>query len=308
MFNLIFEFLFILTINFTIMDTNKDIISDLEKEIISNNSNISSKKQKIRKVIIFFLLFFSILNLINFIILIIVLGVKDVFAWLRLIVSILELSLVILINKIFKAPKISKKTKIFLIISGCLFAIFCIFFIIICIFIFTGYNLNIDNNIQIEYLLVLGTKIENNQPGIILEKRLEKTVEFYNSHQNITLILSGGKTSDSDLSEAQVMKNYLLNHSDISESQIITEDDSMNTVENLKNILKIIGNDKKVGLCTSNSHMYRAYGLAKKLNFIYLYPLSAKGYFWTFYGDIMREFYCVIFEYFSGNMNLFNIL
>lgn len=308
MFNLIFEFLFILTINFTIMDTNKDIISDLEKEIISNNSNISSKKQKIRKVIIFFLLFFSILNLINFIILIIVLGVKDVFAWLRLIVSILELSLVILINKIFKAPKISKKTKIFLIISGCLFAIFCIFFIIICIFIFTGYNLNIDNNIQIEYLLVLGTKIENNQPGIILEKRLEKTVEFYNSHQNITLILSGGKTSDSDLSEAQVMKNYLLNHSDISESQIITEDDSMNTVENLKNILKIIGNDKKVGLCTSNSHMYRAYGLAKKLNFIYLYPLSAKGYFWTFYGDIIREFYCVIFEYFSGNMNLFNIL
>ena len=230
------------------------------------------------------------------------------FNWLRLIISIIELSLFFLLNKIFNARKISKTVKYVLIICGCVFILFCTFFIIICIFIFTGYNLNIDDNIQIDYLLVLGTKIENNEPGMILEKRLQKTIEFYNSHKYITLILSGGKTSDCDLSEAEVMKNYLLKHCNINESQIIIEDYSMNTVQNLKNILKIIGNEKKVGLCTSNSHIYRAYGLAKKLNYINIYPLSAKGSFWTFYGDIIREFYCIIFEYFSGNMNLFNFL
>ena len=87
------------------------------------------------------------------------------------------------------------------------------YFIIICGFIFKGYNLYINNDIKIDYLIVLGTKINNDEPGIILKKRLEKTIEFYNEHKNITLILSGGKTSNSDISEAGVMKKYLLGNS-----------------------------------------------------------------------------------------------
>ena len=126
---------------------------------------------------------------------------------------------------------------------------------------------------------------------MILKKRLEKTIEYYNEHKNITLILSGGKTSNTDISEAGVMKKYLLENSKINESQIITEDYSENTVQNLINILEMIDNNKIFGICTSNSHIYRAYGLAKKLNYINLYPLSAKGSFWTFYEDILREFY-----------------
>ena len=184
--------------------------------------------------------------------------------------------------------------------------LFCIFFIIICIFIFSGYNLDINGNIQIDYLIVLGTKINNNEPGFILKKRLDKTIEFYNEHKkNITFILSGGKTSNNNISEASVMKKYLLENSEINESQILTEDYSKNTVQNLKNILEFIDNNKIFGICSSNSHIYRAYGLAKKLNYINLYPLSAKGSFWTFYEDVLREFYCIIVECLLGNMKLY---
>ena len=243
------------------------------------------------------------LNLINFIVLLIVTGFNEIFNWIRLIASCVELILVLINNKIFQINEKSNTLKTILIVCGCLFALFCLFFIIICTLIFTGYNLKIDKNNKIEYLLVLGTKIKNNEPGLLLKKRLEKVFEFYSSNKNISLILSGGKTSsDSDLSEAGVMKKYLIEKYNISEEQIKTEDYSKNTLENLENILKIVGNNKKFGLCTSNSHMYRAFGLAKKLNYVNLFSLSAKGSFWTFYRDVISEFYCIIFQCISGSM------
>ena len=279
-------------------------LNDLKKEFILNNKNIS-RKEKIRNLINYILIFFSVFNFINFIILLIILGIKDIFNWLRLIISIIELLLVYINNKLFNIQYISKKLKILLIICVCLFILYCLFFITICCFIFSGYNLTIDKNIHIDYLLVLGTKISNNEPCMILKRRLEKTIEFYNSNPNVILILSGGRTSDCNLSEAGVMKKYLLEENNIKEENIITEDYSMNTVENLINILNIIDKDKKIGLCTSNSHIYRAFGIAKNLGYQNLNLLSAKGSFWTFYGDIMREFYCIFFELINGNMKLY---
>ena len=275
---------------------------EIELESLPDKSNLS-RKNRMRNTINCMLIFFSVLNILNFIIPLIVTGFNEIINFSRLIASLLEIILVFINNKIFKINKVSKKLKIILIILIIIFTSFCICFIIISILIFTGYKLKIDDNVEIDYLIVLGTKIKNNEPGLLLKKRLQKTTEFYTSHKNITLILSGGKTSsNSDLSEAEVMKKYLMSKIDISEEQIIIEDSSKNTIENFKNILKIVGNDKNFGLCTSNSHMYRAFGLAKKLNYINLNPLSAKGSVWTFYRDVISEFYCIIIQYISGKM------
>jgi len=285
-------------------DENNIKFSDLEEEIKPKKTEKKSSKNKLKIIINIILFVFSIINFVTFIILLTAFEENSIFTYFRLIVSILELLLIFINIKIFNNKKKSKCLKIVLIICLILFIIFCIFFIIITSFIFSGYNLSINKNI--DYLLVLGTKISNDEPGIILKKRLEKTIEFYNTNKDITLILSGGKTSkNSDLSEAGVMKKYLLKNCDIKEENIITEDYSLNTVENLKNILEIIDKDKYIGLCTSNSHIYRAFGLAKKLGFKNIYPLSAKSSFWSFYGDIMREFYCIIFEWLNGDMNLY---
>ena len=284
---------------------NDSNLSDLENDLLLENNKTKSKKDKIRKAINYTLFFFSIFNLLNFIILLIVTGPTEVINWHRLIAAIFEILLIFINNRIFLKKKMSKTLKIILIICGIIFIIYCIFFIIISIFIFTGYNRKIGKNKEIDYLIVLGTKIKNNKPSLLLKKRLKKTIEFYKEHKNITLILSGGKTSNGNMSEAGVMKKYLLENSNINESQIITEDYSKDTIQNLKNIMKIIGNDKKAGLCTSNSHIYRACGLAKKLNYVNLYPLSAKGSFWTFYRDIINEFYCIVISCISGNMKLY---
>ena len=287
-------------------DENNIRFSNLEEEIKPKKTKNKSSKNniKIKITINIILLFFAILNFVTFIILLISFEENGIFTYFRLIASILEFLLIFINIKIFNIKKITKPLKIIIIICLNLFSLFCIFFIIISSLIFNGYNLSINGNI--DYLLVLGTKISNNEPGIILKKRLEKTIEYYNSNKNITLILSGGKTSkNSNLSEAGVMKKYLLANCVIKEENIITEDYSLNTVENLNNILKIIDKDKKVGLCTSNSHIYRALGLAKKIGYKKIYPLSAKSSFWSFYGDIMREFYCIIFEWLSGDMDLY---
>ena len=285
-------------------DENDIKFSDLEEEIKPKKTENKSSKNKAKIIINIILLFFSILNFLTFIILLSAFEEDGIFTYLRLIVSILELLITLINIKIDDIKDLSKPLKRILIICLFLFIIFCIFFLIIITFIFSGYNLSINENI--DYLLVLGTKISNNEPGIILKKRLEKAIEYYNSNKYIILILSGGKTSkNSDLSEAGVMKKYILEHCNIEEENIITEDYSLNTVENLNNILNLIDNDEHIGLCTSNSHIYRAVGLAKKIGYENIYPLSAKSSFWSFYGDIMREFYCIIFEWLSGNMNLY---
>lgn len=286
---------------------NEFNLSNLDIEMISKDDKNNKKGIILKKIINYFLLFFTLFNFLNFIIVLIVLGISDAFNWSRLFISILELFLIILNIKISNKNKISKISRVLLIICGILFFLFCIFFIIISILIFTGYNLEINKNNKIDYLIVLGTKINKDEPGLILKKRLQKTIEYYNGNKNITLILSGGKTSKANISEASVMKEYLLKNCEINEMQIITEDFSSNTVENFKNILKIIDKNNSFGLCTSNSHIYRAYGLAKKLDFKYLYPLSAKGSFWTFYEDILREFYCIIIECLKGNMKLYKL-
>jgi Uncharacterized conserved protein len=51
--------------------------------------------------------------------------------------------------------------------------------------------------------------------------------------------MSGGKGSDEKLSEAQAMKNYALEQG-IPEEDILLEDTSVNTMENLANSKKII--------------------------------------------------------------------
>ena len=268
-----------------------------EKSIFQND--------KSRKLINYTLFIFSVINIIIFILLIIVVGFKPLFNYSRIFVAILFILLIQLNNKFYKnKKKISTKLKIVLIIFIVIFILFLIVFIILSNLILTGYNLKISEKNDIDYLIILGNILENNKPGYLLRNRLDKSIEYYNRHKNIKIIVSGGKTSG-DISEAEAMKNYLVENCNITNDQIIIEDESQNTIQNLKNILKKINIDQIFGLCTSNSHIYRSYGLAKSLGYEKLYPLSAKGSILTFLGDIIREVYCIIFEVMIGNMKLY---
>lgn len=80
------------------------------------------------------------------------------------------------------------------------------------------------------------------------------------------MILSGGKGSDEKISEAEAMKRYCIDKG-IPSKDLIKEDKSKTTLENLKNSKAIINRrsgDKNAVLVTSNYHVYRSLRYCKK--------------------------------------------
>ncbi|HNX14054.1 MAG TPA: ElyC/SanA/YdcF family protein [Oscillospiraceae bacterium] len=114
-------------------------------------------------------------------------------------------------------------------------------------------------------VIVMGGGIEGDRPQLLLQYRLNAAVEFLNVHPGITCIVSGGEDSNSDRTEADVMKQYLVEKG-IAASRVLMEDKSTDSHENLNlsaEILKINGFGNKVVIITDRFHQYRSALYAK---------------------------------------------
>lgn len=109
---------------------------------------------------------------------------------------------------------------------------------------------------------VIGTTPQAARPSTVLKERLDAALPYIKRHKTIPVVVSGGQGSDEILSEAAVMKRYLLTHG-VPEKQIIVEDRSTRTQENIRNAQRITPL-KNVLIVTSDFHMYRAKLLAKR--------------------------------------------
>lgn len=138
--------------------------------------------------------------------------------------------------------------------------------------VFPKEKTNIDLNKQYDIGLVLGCKNYD-----IMFKRVEEVINLYNSKTIKKIFLSGGIglfSKNRKRSEASSMKEYLIERN-IPEEDIVLEDKSRTTVENMKNTVKNINNESIV-VITSLFHSKRSYSILKKLtnNQIYYYGVS----------------------------------
>ena len=79
-------------------------------------------------------------------------------------------------------------------------------------------------------------------------------------------VASGGKGEDESISEAEAMKKYLQDN-DINEENIIVENKSINTFQNMKfskEKIDRINKDGKIIFSTTNYHVFRS-GVMKAL-------------------------------------------
>jgi uncharacterized SAM-binding protein YcdF (DUF218 family) len=101
----------------------------------------------------------------------------------------------------------------------------------------------------------------------LLSNRVDKAIHIYKKcREKPMLIPSGGRGEDEKISEAQAMKDYLLQNG-IPEESIIMEDRSATTRENLRYSKAIIdGREgrKKTALVSSNYHVYRCLRYARE--------------------------------------------
>ena len=138
----------------------------------------------------------------------------------------------------------------------------------------------INNNV----IVVLGYKLgKNNRMNPILRHRLEKCIKHYKVGDDI--IVCGGKLLDCAISEAELMKKWLIKNN-IKCDNIILENESKDTISNIENLKIILENKniKSIILITSNWHMKRT-----KLIIDTILPDIEVNYISSNYGDSVNR-------------------
>ena len=153
-----------------------------------------------------------------------------------------------------------------------------------------------------DYVIVLGAQWKSNGPSYVLQKRLDKALEYLRDNPDTLVIVSGGQGVNEPISEAEGMKQYLEERG-IGEERILVENASTSTYENLLFSSELIDKEAdRVVLVTNNFHMYRARGIARKQGYQNLEGLSARSYPGMVPNNLLREFFCVVKECMAGTM------
>ncbi len=147
---------------------------------------------------------------------------------------------------------------------------------------------------NLEYVIVLGAKVNGTVVSESLRRRLDRTVTYMNENPNTKAIVSGSQLGGELITEAEAMKRYLV-EAGIDENRIIKEENSFTTEQNLKFSKELILDSScPVGIITSNYHVYRALCYAKKLGYQEVHGISASTHPVLFVNYMVREFFAIL--------------
>ena len=148
-----------------------------------------------------------------------------------------------------------------------------------------------------DFIIILGCQIKEDGTLLpLLKSRVDKALEFANTQKEktgkeIIFVPSGGKGNDEIISEAEAMRNYLLENG-INQDHILIEKKSKNTFENIKfsnEIIKDHHDSENIAFSTSNYHVFRVGNIASNQG-LYFEGVGAKtkAYYWM--NAFIREF------------------
>ena len=148
-----------------------------------------------------------------------------------------------------------------------------------------------------DFIIILGSKI--NKDGTLtplLKGRADKAIEFAkkqyeNANKKIVFIPSGGKGKDEVIAEAEAIKKYLLK-AGINKNQIIIEDKSTNTIENMrfsKDKIDKINKNGNIVYSTTNYHVFRS-GVIASNQGIECEGIGSKTKWYFYTNALIREF------------------
>lgn len=147
-------------------------------------------------------------------------------------------------------------------------------------------------------LVVLGCKVNGNNPSRLLHRRITAAQEYLKAHPDAACVLSGGKGNDEGISEAQCMFNELVKNN-INPERLFIEDKSTSTRTNLEYSLQIIKENQlneNIAIVTNNFHCYRAGKAADTLD-IKHGSVPAKTDWFLLPTYYIRELYGILYEW-----------
>ena len=124
-----------------------------------------------------------------------------------------------------------------------------------------------DPHAQVEYLVVLGAKVNADGPSVSLWDRICAAYEYLETHPDTIAIVSGGQGTDEPITEAECMYRELVALG-IDPKRIWREEEATSTWENLNFTLDLIEEKtgqrpKELGVLSSEYHLFRASLFAK---------------------------------------------
>lgn len=149
-----------------------------------------------------------------------------------------------------------------------------------------------------DFVIILGCQVRKDGTLTpLLKGRVDRAIEFAQNQKNktgkdIIYIPSGGKGKDETISEAEAIKKYLLGKG-VKEENIIIEDESTSTKENMrfsKNKIDEIKKEGNIAFSTTSYHVFRS-GVIANDEGIYCEGMGSKTK-WYFYANaLLREFF-----------------
>lgn len=111
----------------------------------------------------------------------------------------------------------------------------------------------------IDILLVLGMRLQQQRVGPGFKKRLDRACLLLQQQPELKVLISGGKTSGTDPSEARGGMEYLARQG-IDPQRILLEEDSQHTLDNIRHSRRIIreAGCRRAAVLTNRYHLYRA--------------------------------------------------
>ena len=155
-----------------------------------------------------------------------------------------------------------------------------------------------------DFLIILGCGLrKDGTPTPLLRGRIDRALEFYRRQKaetgkELIFVTSGGQGPNEVISESTSMKRYLMEQG-IPEEQIVEEDRSTDTFENMKfskEKIWTIDPNGKVAFATTNYHVFRSGLFARRVK-MRAVGMGAKTrwYFWP--NAAVREFVGLLTEH-----------
>ena len=119
-----------------------------------------------------------------------------------------------------------------------------------------------------DYLVVLGARVRGDRITSLLRYRLDAALDYLSDNPDTMVVVSGGQGPGENLSEAEAMQNYLVDHG-IAAERILLDDESLNTDQNIENSIALIQDRQKmtgqhIVIVSNGFHLFRATRIIEK--------------------------------------------
>ena len=144
--------------------------------------------------------------------------------------------------------------------------------------VLSGAHSSVSGDPQV--MIVLGCQVKPWGPSVLLQDRLDTALAYLQDHPDMTVVACGGQGADEPESEARAIAGYLTENS-VSKRNILLDEDSHNTHQNLENAAKLLSEENmdpaqtQVVVVSNGFHLTRARMLAQRCGFDEVSTLAA---------------------------------